>query len=123
MFLAIRYLVALHLFIFFSHPHRYSIALFFKVHNFFHQCIVSYYANDNDDNVSNGNDDNDDADDFLLIVNNDDDSDDGMFLLAGLERSTLELLNEEDEDPKCLHMTINCHDDDDEDDDYYCDNK
>ena len=76
-----------------------------------------------DDNVSNGNDDNDDADDFLLISNNDDDSDDDMFLLAGLERSTLELLNEDDEDPKCLHMMINCHGNDYEDEDYYREEK
>ena len=44
-----------------------------------------------------------------MICDDDDvDVDDGLddvddvFLLAGLDRSTLELLNEEEEDPKCL---------------------
>ena len=39
--------------------------------------------------------------DGLDNVDDVDDVDD-VFLLAGLDRSTLELLNEEDEDPKCL---------------------
>ena len=36
----------------------------------------------------------------------DDDDDNDMFLLAGLERSTLELLKEDEEEPKCLHIVI-----------------
>ena len=47
---------------------------------------------DDDVDVDYGLDDVDDVDD--------------VFLLAGLDRSTLELLNEEDEDPKCLKLWL-----------------
>ena len=49
-------------------------------------------------------DDDADVDDDVDVVDGLDglhDVDD-VFLLAGLDKSTLELLNEEDEDPKCL---------------------
>ena len=38
----------------------------------------------------------------ICDVDDDVDDVDDVFLLAGLDRSTLELLKEEDEDPKCL---------------------
>ena len=62
-----------------------------------------------------------------LSDNVDDDVDD-VFLLAGLERSTLELLKEEEVDPKCLQIMIknneNDHDnnDDNKDDNSDSDN-
>ena len=46
-----------------------------------------------------------DVDDDVDVVNGLDDVDD-VFLLAGLDRSTLELLNEEEEDPKCLKIWL-----------------
>ena len=57
----------------------------------------------------------------------DDDVDD-VFLLAGLERSTLELLKEEEVDPKCLQIMIKNNDNendnnDDSKDDNSDDNK
>ena len=48
---------------------------------------------------------------------------DDVFLLAGLERSTLELLKEEEVDPKCLQIIIkNSDNDHDNNDDNKDDN-
>jgi len=54
-------------------------------------------VHDDDDDYDGDYGDGDDNDDDY-----DDDDDNDMFLLAGLERSTLELLKEDEEEPKCL---------------------
>ena len=60
-------------------------------------CDDDGVVHDDDGNYGDGDDNDDDYDDA-------DDND--MFLLAGLERSTLELLKEDEEEPKCLHIII-----------------
>ena len=65
------------------------------------------YVDDDVDVVDDVDDVDDDVyvDDDVDVVDDVDDVDD-VFLLAGLDRSTLELLNEEDEDPKCLKIWL-----------------
>ena len=58
-------------------------------------------VHDDDDDYDGDYGDGDDNDDDY-----DDDDDNDMFLLAGLERSTLELLKEDEEEPKCLHIMV-----------------